>query len=190
MMARTITARGKLGSAALALAAAAAVLALPILEVMSSETEPQLHSPAEPPALWDAPVVHCPATPARAAWQLGQSQAQLARLKHARRQFSVPDAVAAVPLYEQAAACFRHAHKPRHAAEQAALAAALRSELSTEFRTRQLHLERALQEQDWPVVLLQLRRLREFVRQRSGDYHLWLSTLERRAALQRAQEDG
>jgi hypothetical protein len=188
-MARPTSARGRLGSAALALAAGVTALALPILEVTSSKTEQQHSSPAEPPALWDAPAVRCPATTARAARQLGQSRAELARLKHARRQFSVPDAVAAVPLYELAAVCFRQAHQPRRAVEQAALAAALRLELSVEFRTQQLYLERALQEEDWIVVSLQLRRLREFLRQRSGNYHLWLSALERRAALRHAEED-
>jgi tetratricopeptide (TPR) repeat protein len=165
------------------LAACAVALSVHLLASGDAEAGAAGAGAPQPPALWGEPVVRCPATAMGAALQLARSQAGLAHAARARRPFSVGGGVMAVPLYEEAAACFGVAAKPQEAASMRALAASLRSEVAAEFKAHRLRLHRAIRVEDWAAVRRQARVLRAFVRGRPGQYTSWLSSLERRATL-------
>lgn len=139
--------------------------------------------PTKVPALWGKPVQTCPQTSVPAAAALGRDRAVLAEAKEERRPFHVQDGVAAVPLYEEAAACYRTAGQPKLAAELSARSNELRKEVAQDFRTHRVRLEHALSIKDWATAQQEVRVLLAFTQGLQGNYVTWLSNLDRRLRL-------
>jgi hypothetical protein len=101
----------------------------------------------------------------------------------------VQDGIAAVPLYEMAAACFRVAEKDVEADQAESDAQELRRSVADEFRTHRMRLRYALRTSDWDMALGQLRILRAYTSSdeqengKDGEYATWLSNLSRQIEL-------
>ena len=181
--------RRPVSRATVVLATCVVALSIHLLTAEEPESERAEASAPEPPALWSKPARGCNARGKRAALELGRSRTNLASAAGARRAFSARDGVAAVLLYEEAAACFRVAGQPQAAGELQAVAAGLRSEVEEDFRTHCARLQHALDVEDWKTVRQQVRVLRDFIPRSPGQYASWLSSLERRARLVRGSEE-
>jgi hypothetical protein len=140
--------------------------------------------PREIPDLWDAPITTCPRTSsAEQAIAVARDKELVADGRRERRPFHAQDGVAAVPLYETAAACFRAGGDAASAAESANEAATLRKEMYDDFRTHRVRLEHAIQIQDLSTSRKEVRTLLAFLEGRQGDYVTWLSNLDRKLKL-------
>jgi hypothetical protein len=150
----------------------------------ADEGQSALLQPKDVPDLWDAPVAACPQTgSAEQAIALARDKESVADARRERRPFHVQDGVAAVPLYETAAACFRQGGDAASSAESANEAAALRKEMYDDFRTHRVRLEHCLQISDYATARREVRILLAFLEGRQGDYVTWLSNLDRKLKL-------
>jgi hypothetical protein len=140
--------------------------------------------PKAAPELWDPPVTACPqgGTPEQSI-ALARDKESIADARRERRPFHVQDGVAAVPLYETAASCFRQGGDQGSANESLSEAAALRKEMSDDFKTHQVRLEHSLSVQDLVTARREVHTLLAFLEGRQGDYITWLSNLDRRLKL-------
>ncbi|MCB9579793.1 MAG: hypothetical protein H6717_22395 [Polyangiaceae bacterium] len=139
--------------------------------------------PQEIPELWDAPISECPQHERAAAAAYAEDRYQIAASKQERRPFHVQDGVAAVPLYEVAAACFEKAGDHTSAREASGIAQKLRKDISQDFRTHRVRLGYALSRQNWAVAQHEVRVLLDFLDGKQHDYVSWLSNIERRIRL-------
>jgi hypothetical protein len=153
--------------------------------ILFDPTEPgPVPQPKEVPDLWDAPVTACARTSsAEQAIAMARDKESIADARRERRPFHVQDGVAAVPLYETAAACFRQGGDAASATESANEAATLRKEMYDDFRTHRVRLEHALSIQDLMTSRKEVRTLLAFLEGRQGDYVTWLSNLDRKLKL-------
>jgi hypothetical protein len=136
-------------------------------------------APHEPPELWGPVVEACPQpTPERA---LADARARngLADAKRERRPFHVQDGIAAVPLYELAAACYKVGGDRAGATEAAGAAAALRQEIKDDYRTHRVRLDHALAIDDLQNARREVKILIQFTEGKPGDYVTWLTSMER-----------
>ena len=85
-----------------------------------------------------------------------------------------------VPLYEQAAACFRAGGDPQSAAAADETAQKLRKDINDDYRAQRVRLDHALNVEDWPGAQREVRLLRQFTEGKQGEYVTWLSNLERK----------
>lgn len=139
--------------------------------------------PREIPELWSEEITACPQKDPAAAGALAQDRYSVARSKQERRPFHVQDGVAAVPLFEEAAACFAVAGEGAAARETKELAAKLRVDIAQDFRTHRVRLEYALSRQNWSVAQKEVRVLLDFLDGKQHDYVSWLSNIDRRIRL-------
>jgi hypothetical protein len=146
-------------------------------------------APGLPPALWGDPVRSCPQSTRDAALAMAVEKMTLANGKRERRPFSVEDGVAAVPLFETAAACFTAAGQGGAAAEAARSATDLRNNVNDDYRVHQVRLEHALTVHDWSGARKEVKVLRSFVQGKQSTYDVWLSNLDRQLALKLANKD-
>lgn len=107
----------------------------------------------------------------------------LASSRRERRPFRVQDGVAAVPLYEAAAACFRVAEQPQQAKDAADAAHTLRTEVGQDYRTHRVRLEHALSVSDWATSHRETRVLLALTEGKQSEYTTWLSNLDRKLQL-------
>jgi hypothetical protein len=152
------------------------------------------HGPGAPPAiaaappLWNAPVAVCPQEAPGQALALAAEREIVAEGKRERRPFHVQDGVAAVSLFETAAACFG-AGGNAEASEAAAKAAkVLRAKVEEDYHAHQVRLEHALFVSDSVVAAREVKVLRAFTEAASGPYVEWLSNLDRRLQLEASKE--
>jgi hypothetical protein len=136
--------------------------------------------PPKEPELWGAPVASCPQPNGEQALALAREKRSVADAKRERRPFHVQDGVAAVPLYELAAVCFRAGGDAEASSQAYAAANALRKELTDDYRTQRVRLEHALSVQDGKTAQRQVKVLMAFTEGKPGDYVTWLSNLDRR----------
>jgi hypothetical protein len=136
--------------------------------------------PKEPPELWGPPIVQCPQAPGLQAAAFARDRLSLADAKRERRPFHVQDGVLSVPLYEQAAACFRAGSDPQSAAAADETAQKLRKDINDDYRTQRVRLEHSLNVEDWSSAQHQVKILRQFTEGKQGDYVTWLSNLDRK----------
>jgi hypothetical protein len=154
-------------------------------------------APGSPPALWGEPSRSCPQSTREAALATALEKMTLANGKRERRPFSVEDGVAAVPLFETAAACFTIAGQGAAAAEAARSAADLRNKVNDDYRVHQVRLEHALTVHDWSSAQKEVKVLHAFIQGKqaaaSGSegtpYVIWLSNVERQLAMKLASKD-
>jgi hypothetical protein len=157
---------------------------------IAPEAEPSPMAPGDPPALWDEPTGACPQASHDAALAVALDKFDVAGGKRERRPFRVEDGVAAVPLFETAAACFRVAGEKAASSEADDDARDLRAKVNEDYRAHQVRLEHALMVEDWPVAQQEVGVLRELTRGRRGQYVAWLSNLDRRLQLKLGRAEG
>ncbi len=137
----------------------------------------------EPPALWGAPIAACQVGGVQALAR-ARERMSIADSKRERRPFHVSDGVQAVPLFEEAAACYRTGGDNAAAAVADQAARAMRAELNDDYRTQQVRLTHALSVEDWALAQRQVRVLQQFTAgQKPGEYVTWLSNLDRKLKL-------
>jgi hypothetical protein len=134
------------------------------------------------PPLWAGPVTACPVGGVQGISRARERMA-IADAKRERRPFHVTDGVQAVPLFEEAAACYRSGGDAASAAVADEAARAMRAELIDDYRTQQVRLEHALSVEDWALAQRQVRVLQQFTSGKTGDYVTWLSNLDRKIKL-------
>lgn len=140
--------------------------------------------PEAPPALWGDPVTACPRPDPRQATALASEKLILARSKRERRPFSARDGVAAVPLFEEAEACFRTAGDAEMATNAKEAAQRLRTEINLDYRTHQVRLDHALSIEDWATAFREMEALLALTEGKSGAYVSWLSIQHRALRIQ------
>lgn len=165
------------------LLAAIAVPASLFIIFSDDEPDPVGAAPKDVPALWAAPIAQCRETAPESALALGRDKLVLADGKRERRPFHVQDGVAAVPLYETAAACLRAGGDGDDAKEADEAARTLRAQIQEDFRTHRVRLEHAISVDDWAVAHKEVRVLRAFLEGKQGEYVTWLSNLDRKLQL-------
>ena len=139
--------------------------------------------PKDVPELWAAPIVACPVSAQDQAGALAGEKRVLADAKRERRPFHVQDGVAAVPLYEVAAACFKTAGDVDRAQSASDSASDLRARVSEDYRAHRVRLEHALSVNDLPTAQKEAKVLRAFTEGLTGEYVVWLGNLDRRLQL-------
>lgn len=135
--------------------------------------------PKDRPELWGPPVTSCPMNDADQAMALALERRVLADAKRERRPFHVQDGVAAVPLYETAAACFKTAADLDRSNDAAQAAQDLRLKVGEDYRAHQVRLEHALSVNDLVTSQKEVKVLRDFTDGLQGPYVVWLGNLER-----------
>ena len=163
-----------------------AAIAVPVsLYIILSDSGSTATAPAptEVPALWGDPITSCPQKSKEQALVIAQQKATLAHARRERRPFHVQDGVAAVPLFETAAACYREGGETKAADEAAVAAKELRDDVGEDYRTHRVRLEHALSVSDWLTVQKEVRVLLAFTEGKQGDYVTWLPNLDRKLQL-------
>lgn len=139
--------------------------------------------PEERPALFAKEAPPCPQSGPVEARALATGKVRLAESKRERGPFHVEDAVAAVPLFLEASACFRQAGDAAQADEAAAAGTRLRTQLEEDYRARQVRLEHALGVKDLATAQKETRKLLGMLDGRTDPYVTWLGSVDRRIAL-------
>ncbi len=142
-----------------------------------------------PPTLWSVAQTTCRSESADEAGQRAEQLVALAHAKHLRGAFAAADAVEAVSLYEEAAACFRRAGRQHRARRAESRGAELRRASTERYRARQLRLELALEARDWTAVDREVQALSAMLGPGEGAYRRWLAALRRRAGLHADEEE-
>jgi hypothetical protein len=162
----------------------ALAIAVPLLMTGRSSSMPRMNAPA--PALFAADGQDCPLE-GDAAEKRGLKAAERARAKTLRYPFDPREGLAAVELYQAAAACLEGSD---HAAVVAAEQARVRQRIEDDYQLHRLHLERAVTESDWKAALDATHQLLNMLADRPGEYRDWLVRLARFLEMQiTAQEE-
>lgn len=139
--------------------------------------------PVKAPPLWSSQQVRCPQSSPEQALALARDRASLADAKRERRPFHVQDGVKAVSLYEEAAACFKVANKPKTAAAYAAVGKKLKADVALDYRTHRVRLEHAISIKDWQTAQEEIRVLLAFTQGQQNAYVTHLSNMQRELRL-------
>ena len=148
----------------------------------------QAKAPPVAPDLWGPPETKCPQPDPGKALAFAREKRIVADGKRERRPFHVQDGVAAVPIFETTAACFRLAGDAENADDSSAAAKMLRTQVIEDYRTHRVRLEHALSVGDWRTAQHEVRMLIAFTEGKQGDYVTWLSNLDRKLRLQHGRE--
>jgi hypothetical protein len=163
-----------------------ALIAMPLAAYLILADDEEALAPKPPsnfPELWDAPITTCPQQNADQAMSVAADKLALANARRERRPFRVQEGVAAVPLYELAAACFRVAEQTSLARDASDAAQSLRTEVGVDYRTHRVRLEHALSVSDWTTSHKETRVLLALTDGKQGEYVTWLSNLDRKFQL-------
>jgi hypothetical protein len=165
-----------------------AAIAVPISLYIILDEPPQdptaaKERPKEVPSLWANAAPSCPQRAPDQALGFARDKRVIAEGKRERSPFRVQDGVAAVPLFQTAAACFRVANDPNAAKEMDAAAAKLKRSLEEDYRAHQMRLEHAIEVRDLRTAQKEVKVLLAMLSGQSGPYVVWLSNLDRRLAL-------
>ena len=144
--------------------------------------------PPQAPELWASPVTTCSQPEPQKALAFAREKRVVADGKRERRPFHVQDGVAAVPLFETAASCFRAGGDADGASDAQAAADQLRLQVNADYRTHRVRLEHALGIDDWKTSQHEVRMLLAFTEGKQGDYVTWLSNLDRKLRIQHGRE--
>ena len=154
------------------------------LRAAGGHTKTAAHEPSQVPSLWSSAPATCPEAAPEPAEAVATARMSLALAKRERSPFRADDGVAAVPLYESAAACFRVADRAAEAADADAAASRLRQDLSDRFDVHRLRLQRGLASEEWVMAEHEIAALLAFLPPDGGEYVTWLSNLRRRLRIQ------
>jgi hypothetical protein len=139
--------------------------------------------PRDVPELWGEPVAGCKVLAREQALAFAREAQAMAETKRERRPFHVEDGVAAVPIFETAAACYRQGGDEGTASVETNAAQTLRTKVGADYRAHQVRLEHALDVRDLASARREVRVLRAITVGKSGKYIEWLSALERNLAM-------
>jgi hypothetical protein len=148
-----------------------------------------LDSAASPPELFAERPRECPHDDVAAARSLAQQDHVDAENRRERSPFYPRDGLAAVPLYERAAACYERAGERDAARDVRDAAAALRRRIADEFHVRQVRIERFIAQEKYAELRREVLLAAEFVQDPAHPYAHWLSALARETEV-RAQARG
>lgn len=154
------------------------------------ELESALETSASPPRQLVEAHTDCPHSDVAAARSLAEESLRDADNKRERSPFYPRDGLAAVPLYQRAAACFARAEEAGLAREAQAAAARLRARLGDELHVRHVRIERLISQQKYDVLKHEVLLAAELVQDKSHPYAAWLSALARESEVRRADERG
>jgi hypothetical protein len=146
-----------------------------------------LDSTATPPRLFQGVAAGCPHSDAEAARSLAGEALHDAENKRERSPFYPRDALAAVPLYERAAACFAQVGETQLAQEARQAAVALRERTADEQHVRHVRIERFIAQQKYDALRHEVLLAAELVPDATHPYGAWLSALTRETEMQSAQ---
>jgi hypothetical protein len=165
-----------------------------ILDEPPSDGTAAKDRPKEVPALWaPMPGGAAPACPQRAADQavtFARDKRVIAEGKRERSPFHVQDGVAAVPLFQTAAACFRTGGDGVSARDADGAAVRLKKSLEEDYRAHQMRLEHAIEVRDLRTAQREVKVLMAMIEGQSGPYVTWLSNLDRRLTLKLGKVGG
>lgn len=167
-----------------------AAVAVPLSLFVILDTGPPSLSagmPKEAPALFIHPPQACPHKAADQALSVARDKKVLAEGKRERGPFEVEDAVAAVPLFELAADCFKLAENAARANDMQAAGGKLRKQLEEDYRAHQMRLGHALDIKDLRTAQRELKILLSMLKGQTDPYVTWLSNLERQLRLTSTQ---
>lgn len=151
--------------------------------VSSDDTQAAKLAPRDPPELFGPVIDGCPQRVPDQALALARERNIVADAKRERRPFHVQDGIAAVPIYELAAACYKVAGDGPDAAETGGAAASLRRELNEDYRTHRVRLDHDISIPDNEASRREVKILLQFTEGKQGDYVTWLSNTERELRL-------
>jgi len=135
--------------------------------------------PAEDPKLFaSAPAVCGQSDPAQAL-VAAQDKLDQAVGKCERTPFAPRDGLAAVTLFETAAACFKLGGDAALAEEAKLSGQQLRETISRDFRTRRLRLSRMLAVEDFELASHDVKALQALTQGQSGPFVNWLADVKR-----------
>jgi hypothetical protein len=135
--------------------------------------------PAEAPALFGSAKAECPETAPAQAAALAKEKLDAADGKRERLPFAVKEGVAAVPLYDLAAACFRVGDDEVRAKEAEDARASLKRSLADDFRARRLRLKHMLALKDFELVKRDVVVLQDMTVDKKGPYVEWLAAVRK-----------
>jgi hypothetical protein len=121
------------------------------------------------------------------AAQRAQQAETAAAAKSDRYPFDSQDGIHAVEMYRLASVCYRAAAQPARAVQTDREAKTIRRRIEEDYRTHQLRLERALEQDRVADALLETRSLIALVRHQEGPFLTWLTELERTLALRSSE---
>jgi hypothetical protein len=159
-----------------------AVFAVAAYLLLADQEAPIAPPPAQAPKLFSETAPACPQANPIQAVAFGQEQFDLANGKRERMPFFVTDGVAAVGLYQLAAACFTAGGVKSQASEAEEAAVSLRKSLSDDFRARQLRLTYSLKVADYQLAKQDVAVLRGMTNGQKGPYVEWLATAAKQLA--------
>jgi hypothetical protein len=131
--------------------------------------------PTEAPQLFASAAPTCPQADPAAAKAFAQEQRDLGDTKRERLPFVVEEGVAAVGLFQMAAACFEKAGAPKRAREVDELAQGLKRDLVDDFRARRIRLSHVLAVEDYELARKDLQVLTALTAGKKGPYVEWLA---------------
>lgn len=136
---------------------------------------------APPPDLFDEEI-ECPS--GGSARHRADVDAEAAIAMSERYPFASQDGVQAVRRFRRARACYRAAGAAQEAEIMEREGAAMEARIEEDYRTHQLRLRRALEQERLPDALLESRALVELLRHKEGNAYLnWLRLLGRQLQL-------
>jgi hypothetical protein len=135
--------------------------------------------PRDPPTLFEGEVAVCPETTPEAAGAAAEELLQTADGRKERAPYVPDDAVQAVHLYRQVAACLRTADWEQGAEIVSRDADDLQRKTQDALHLHNVRLSRALELRRKDDAEQEIQTLRGYLGGRSGDYVDWLAKVER-----------
>ncbi len=158
--------------------AALVAVAFGAYTLLFADQEQGMPEPKDAPKLWEPAPTTC-AKSGEQAVNLANEKRIMADSKRERRMFHVRDGVDAVPLYEQAAACYEKGGDKTSATQSQDAAKELRAEMDDDYRTRRMRLQHALTVKDMETARKEVKTLLELLADKQGPYIDYLHALDR-----------
>ena len=157
----------------------AALIAIPIAGYMLllDPDEGVGRPPTEDPVLFSSAEASCPQSVPAQAIVAGEERLDQAIGKRERTPFVPSEGLAAVALYETAAACLRLGQRIDRAEEATQSAAQLREVITRDMRTRRLRLTRMLAVEDYDLAERDVKALEGLTKGKKGPFISWLASV-------------
>jgi hypothetical protein len=144
--------------------------------------------PEQVPPLWDAAAATCPQQAKDQALGMAYNRRMVAEGKRERSPFDVRDGVAAVPLFQQAAACYQVGGEGNAGKEMQAAADKMKKQLEEDYRAHQMRLSHSLDVKDLRTAQKEVKVLLAMLQGKNDPYVQWLGNLDRRLKLTLGKE--
>lgn len=145
---------------------------------LATDEEGAAVAPQETPALWDPAPITCSRSGVEAKTYADEKRS-LADSKRERRMFHARDGVDAVPLYDEAAACYDKGGDPQTATMMRDISKDLRKETEDDYKTHRMRLEHARTVNDLETARKEVKLLLEMTTGKQGPYIEYLNQLDR-----------